>query len=168
MYTREYLIALFFPAQRPYWFVSVLLRNPIPFPYPYFPNPIPFPPKNIETEVEMRFFHPFSSLRPTEPANASIIMLTATKQARDALYRRINESIMHLCMQAWRRFISGLTWICCCRSMDGMEGAESVRDLLKEAGLWLPELNNARDSDPVPVDCAQIAMYWAVTVIRYL
>ena len=112
MYTREYLIALFFPAQRPYWFVSVLPRNPIPFPYPYFPNPIPFPPKNIETVVEMRFFHPFSSLRPTELANASTIMLTATKQARDALYRRINESIMHLCMQAWRRFISGLTWIC--------------------------------------------------------
>ena len=45
MYTREYLISLFFPAQRPYWFVSVLLRNPIPF-----------PPKNIETEVEMNFF----------------------------------------------------------------------------------------------------------------
>jgi len=45
MYTREYLIALFFPAQRLYWLVSVLLRNPIPFTYPYFPNPIPFPPK---------------------------------------------------------------------------------------------------------------------------
>ena len=60
MYTREYLISLFFSAQRPYWFVSVLLRNPIPFPYPYFPNPIPFLPKNIETEVEMRFFRPLS------------------------------------------------------------------------------------------------------------
>ena len=43
MYTREYLIALLFQAQRPYWFISVLLRNPIPFPYPYFSNPIPFP-----------------------------------------------------------------------------------------------------------------------------
>ena len=48
MYTREYLIALLFPAQRPYWFVSVLPRNPIPF-----------PPKNIEMEVEMRFLRPF-------------------------------------------------------------------------------------------------------------
>ena len=62
IYIREYLIALFFPAQRPYWFVSVLPRNQIPFPYPYFPNPIPFPPKNIETEVEMRFFRPFPSV----------------------------------------------------------------------------------------------------------
>ena len=51
MYTREYLIALFFPAQHPYWFVSVVPRNPIPF-----------PPKNIETEVEMRFFRPFPSV----------------------------------------------------------------------------------------------------------
>ena len=58
------MIALFFPAQRPYWFVSVFSRNPIPFPYPYFSNPIPFPPKNIKTEIEMRFFlrfRPFSS-----------------------------------------------------------------------------------------------------------
>ena len=47
MYTREYLIALFFPAQHPYWFVSVLPHNPILFLYPYFPNPIPFPPKKI-------------------------------------------------------------------------------------------------------------------------
>jgi len=62
MYTREYLIVLFFPAQRPYWFVSVLPRNPIPFPYPYFPNPILFPPKDIETVVEMRFFRPFPSV----------------------------------------------------------------------------------------------------------
>ena len=62
MYTREYLIALFFPAQRPYWFISILPRNPIPFPYSYFPNPIPFPSKNIETEVEMRFFRRFSWL----------------------------------------------------------------------------------------------------------
>ena len=62
MYIREYLIALFFLAQHPYWFVSVLLRNPIPFPYPYFPNPIPFPPKNIETEVEIRFFRLFPSI----------------------------------------------------------------------------------------------------------
>jgi len=38
IYTREYLIALFFPAQHPYCFVSVLPRNPIPFSYPYFPN----------------------------------------------------------------------------------------------------------------------------------
>jgi len=56
MYIQEYLIPLFFPAQRPYWFVSVLPHNPIPFPYPYFPNPIPFLSKNIETEVEIRFF----------------------------------------------------------------------------------------------------------------
>ena len=62
MYTREYLIALFFPAQHPYWFVSVLPHNPILFLYPYFPNPIPFPPKNIETKVEMRFFRPFPSV----------------------------------------------------------------------------------------------------------
>jgi len=71
MYTREYLIALFFPAQRPYWFVSVLSLNPIPFPYPYFPNLIPFSPKNIETEVEMRFFRLFSSLTATRLPTSS-------------------------------------------------------------------------------------------------
>ena len=73
MYTREYLIALFFPAQRPYWFVSVLPRNPIPFPYPYFPNPIPFPPKNIETKIKMGFFCLFPSLqaRPPELINST-------------------------------------------------------------------------------------------------
>ena len=48
MYTREYLIALFFPAQRPYWFISILPRNPIPFSYPYFPNLIPFPQKKYK------------------------------------------------------------------------------------------------------------------------
>ena len=62
MYTREYLIALFFSTQRPYWFVSVLSRNPIPFPYLYFPNSIPFSSKNIKIEVEMRFFRPFPSV----------------------------------------------------------------------------------------------------------
>ena len=62
MYTREYLIALFFPAQRPYWFVSVLSHNPIPFSYSYFSNSIPFPPKHIKMEVEMRFFCPFPSI----------------------------------------------------------------------------------------------------------
>ena len=40
MYTREYLIVLFFPAQCSYWFVSVFPCN-----YPYFPNLIMFPSK---------------------------------------------------------------------------------------------------------------------------
>ena len=66
MYTREYLIALFFPAQHPYWFVSVLPHNPILFTYPYFPNTILFPPKKYRNgsrnEIFFVCFRPFSSL----------------------------------------------------------------------------------------------------------
>jgi len=60
MYTREYLIALFFPAQRPYWFVSILPRNPILFLYP----------KKYRNGSRNEFFsicRPFSSL-PAAPA----------------------------------------------------------------------------------------------------
>ena len=56
MYTREYLIALFFPSQHPYWFVSILPRNPIPFSYPYFPNLIPFLPKNYRNRTKNKIF----------------------------------------------------------------------------------------------------------------
>ena len=62
MYTWEYLIMLFFLAQRPYWFVSVLPRNPILFPYPYFPNLIPFPPKKYRNGSRNEVFRPFLSV----------------------------------------------------------------------------------------------------------
>jgi hypothetical protein len=41
--------------------VFVCPHIPILFSNPYFLNPLPFPPKNIETEVEIGFFRPFSS-----------------------------------------------------------------------------------------------------------
>ena len=59
---------LFFPAQRPYWFISVLPHNPISFLYPYFPNSIPFLPKKYRNrsrnEIFFVRFRPFSSLLP--------------------------------------------------------------------------------------------------------